>query len=375
MSTASPPALPPLPPAAERLVSLDALRGFDMFWIIGGNGLVLAIAAWFPGGVNPTLKTQMSHVEWHGFSAWDMIMPLFLFIVGAAMPFSFAKRFAQGSSLGAVYRKIIIRVLILWVLGMIAQGSLLKFKLDELRLFSNTLQSIAVGYLVASIALLHLPVLGQLALAAALLLGYWGLMVWVPVPGHPAGLLEPGVNLARYVDEKVLGDFKNTNTYTWVLSGMGFAASVLLGVMSGHILRLRRSGWTRFALLLVAGGACLAAGWYWGCVFPINKHLWTSSMVLWAGGWSFLLLALFYVVIDVLGLRAWAFPLVVIGSNALLAYMVSHVWPMKQFAEPLVGGLARHLDKYGPALLSFTSLAVLWIMLWYLYRNKTFLRA
>jgi predicted acyltransferase len=351
----------------------------------------------------------MKHVDWNGFSAWDMIMPLFLFIVGTAMPFSFSNRFAQGSSLAGMYRKIIIRVLILWVLGMVAQGSLLKFDIEKLKLFSNTLQSIAVGYLVASIALLHLPVLGQYLLAAGLLVGYWALMAFVAVPGQAPGLLEPDMNLARYVDEWVLGRFKNTNTYTWVLSSMGFAATVLLGVMGGHILRMRKSGWLRFLLLLLAGGVCLALGWIWGhglslgqeaaeksvWIFPINKHVWTSSMALWSGGWSFLLLAAFYLVIDVLKLRAWAFPFIVLGANALLVYMVAHVWSMKQIAEPLVGGLAKYIDKWGQyflsypsvaawgvsldkcgaVLVSFTALAILWIILWYMYRNKTFIRA
>ena len=147
----------PLTATEGRLVSLDALRGFDMFWIVGGYAIVSGLgkglnSEWFDRHVLP----QIQHVPWQGFTAWDLIMPLFLFMVGTAMPFSFAKRLAQGQTKGRLFLHVLYRVVILWVLGMIAQGRLLEYDLSQLRLYSNTLQAIAAGYLIASILLLTL---------------------------------------------------------------------------------------------------------------------------------------------------------------------------------------------------------------------------
>src|SRR5437667_7224648 len=174
MTVASPPAVEirtkaePLPKPAPaiaptaappRIGSIDALRGFDMFWIMGpelGHWLVLSFAALILGGkenVPKWLAYQLNHPSWTGFSAWDMIMPLFLFIVGVAMPFSIGRRIEGGAARSSIYFKALRRVVILWILGMISQGNLLDFRLDHLRLFSNTLQSIAAGYLIATIVL------------------------------------------------------------------------------------------------------------------------------------------------------------------------------------------------------------------------------
>ena len=173
----------PAPESQERLVSLDALRGFDMFWIIGGGWILGGLARgldsmWFDEVVMPHTK----HVPWEGFVAWDLIMPLFLFMVGTAMPFSFAKRLSRGQSRARLYLHIVFRVIILWILGMIAQGRLLEYDLSKLRLYSNTLQAIAAGYLIASILLLNLKVRGQAIATVALLLLYWALLALVPVP-------------------------------------------------------------------------------------------------------------------------------------------------------------------------------------------------
>ena len=177
-------------------MSVDALRGFDMFWIIGGREVFIALMGLFISPMPLWLRTQMDHVRWEGFSAWDLIMPLFLFIVGTAMPFSFARRIEAGASKAALYRKILVRTVILFVLGMAAQGNLLAADLSKLHLYCNTLQAIACGYLVVSVAMLQLRIVGQIVVAAALLVGYWLLMLVVPVPGHGAGLLDENVNLA-----------------------------------------------------------------------------------------------------------------------------------------------------------------------------------
>jgi predicted acyltransferase len=360
-------------------MSIDALRGFDMFWIVGGDKVFLALVALFVSPIPAAVKEQMTHVPWEGFVAWDLIMPLFLFIVGAAMPFAFAKRVQPDRSKLAVYPRILVRVLVLWVFGMIVQGNLLAYDPSNLYLFSNTLQTIAVGYLVASIALLHLPLIGQVGLTASLLLGYWLIMTLAAVPGHPAGMMEEKLNFARYVDQVVLGPFhREAWNYTWVLSSMSFAATVLLGVHAGQILRCGRSQAVKVLALVGLGLGCLAAGWLWSHWFPINKRLFTSSMVLWAGGWSYLLLALFYLVIDVAGFRRWSFFFVVIGANAIAAYMLTHVPGFRkiwyEIVDVFTANLTPCLGACQESVQHVGAFALLWLLLFYLYRKKSFLR-
>jgi len=396
----SAPSSPSSAPAAGRIASVDALRGFDMFWIVGGQAALLAVLGIFFNPIPEGLKAQLGHVPWEGFTAWDLIMPLFLFVVGVAMPLAFAKRAEQGETIGKVYLRILRRVAVLWVLGMAVQGHLLEADRQWVHIFSNTLQAIAVGYLVASILLIHLPIWGQAIGTVLLLVGYWLLMLLVPFGGHAAGTLEEKVNLAMYIDEWVLGPFRDGTTYTWLLSGMGFASTVLLGVLAGHLLRSQWSGVMKVVWLALLGGLCLALGWFWaggfdgleelGGVtlvgewrFPIIKHLFTSSMVLWAAGWSYLLLALFYLVIDVLGQRWFGYAFQVIGANAIFAYVAWQLFhgSFQNVANVLLGGVVRYfgtlpspMPEIAKALGPLGALVVFWLVLYYMVRKGTFLR-
>lgn len=226
--------------AEGRLMSLDALRGFDMFWIIGGYGIVRGLAKGLQNDwLNRYVMPQIEHTPWAGFTAWDLIMPLFLFMVGTAMPFSFAKRMAHSEGKSRIYLHILYRVVILWVLGMIAQGRLLEYDLSKLRLYSNTLQTIAAGYLISSIVILNLQLRWQFVVTAALLLIYWGLLALVPVPGQGTDHFGQQDNLAIYLDRLILGPFQDgTNPpYTWILSSMSFGAMVMMGTFAGRLLR------------------------------------------------------------------------------------------------------------------------------------------
>jgi predicted acyltransferase len=360
--------------SSQRLVSVDALRGFDMFWIMGGGPFVMAVCKIFANPLPYWLDRQFDHVKWEGFVGWDLIMPLFLFITGVAMPFSVGKRIQMGETRGQIYRKVAYRVVVLWILGMIAQGHLLAFDSHNLQFYSNTLQAIAAGYLISSIALVELKVRGQAVLAVALLIVFWVLLAFVPTPGHGAGVLTPDGNLAMWVDKTLLGRFQDGTPYTWILSSLGFGATVLMGVLSGQLLRSSVPGPRKAQWLAAAGVACLVVGELWGLVFPIIKHIWTSSMVLWSGGWCLLLLAAFYWLIDVKGYRRWAFFFIVIGMNAIVAYMFGEVLPFYQISQILLGGLARHLGMQGEALLFFGMVGGIWLCLYYLYRNRTFVR-
>ena len=368
-STAAPAAVP-----AQRIMSVDALRGFDMFWIVGGGPLVMEFCKLFSNPLPVWLGRHLDHVPWEGFVGWDLIMPLFLFVVGVAMPFSIGKRLERGDTRGMIYRKVIYRVVVLWVLGTIAQGNLLAFDLSKLHIYSNTLQSIAAGYLISSIALVELRVRWQAALAGALLVVFWALMAFVPVPGYGAGVFTPDGNLAMWIDEALLGRFRDGSNYTWIFSSLGFGATVLMGVLAGHLLRARLPGRRKALLLAAAGLGCLLGGWLWSFAFPIIKHIWTSSMVLWSGGWCLLLLALFYWIIDVLGYRRWAFFFTVIGMNAIVAYMAPDIIPFPHISNTLFAGLAKHLGMFGNFLVAFGAVGVLWVGLYYMYRKQTFVR-
>lgn len=364
--------------APERVLAIDALRGFDMFWIAGpdlGHALVTSVLVLCIGPLPAWLSYELDHPKWLGFSAWDMIMPLFLFIVGAAMPFSVQRRIDAGDGRGAIYLRALRRAAILWFLGMISQGHLLKWQWSKLHFYCNTLQSIAAGYLIATVTMYELRRPPLLALTAFLLLVvYWLLMSFVPVPGIGAGHYDPDGNLALWIDKAVMGAHQDQTHYTWILSSLGFGATVLIGVLAGTLLRSTLPPIARLRILLLAGLACLAAGWGWSFAMPIIKHLWTSSMVLWAGGWSLLLLAAFYALIDVLGWRRWSWAFVVIGANAILAYMAQPLFDLRHLGEHLFVHLCDQLGDGREAALAALTYALLWLVLWGLYRARIFIR-
>ncbi len=380
------PLVPTSAPPGQRLLSLDALRGFTMFWIVGGREVLLgvvacldaALAAWL--GLSPQLAKsigpQLEH-NWGTFAAWDMIMPMFLFVVGAAMPFAMDKRAETGRSLGQKLWRIGRRVAVLWVCGMAAHGRLLYFSWQKMdvQVFSDTLQAIAIGYLVCSLALLFLSLRSQLILLVGLVVGYWALLTLVPFGGHPAGTLEKSANLARYVDEWVMGSHRRDHLFAWIVPSLGFTATVLLGTFAGRLLRGRLPPGRKIALMLAIGSCLVAAGWLWSYWLPLNRFLWTSSMIVWAGGWSFLALAIFYGVIDIGDFKRLEFPFVVIGANALFAYVIDMVYA-NTLSDAWLSNLTAQLGPpFGGLLQACGEVGLLWLILWYMYRHRTFLRA
>ncbi|MHC4460686.1 MAG: acyltransferase family protein [Planctomycetota bacterium] len=372
----------------RRVMSIDALRGFDMFWIIGGHRIFTSLHDIFDHPATAWINEQLlSHVKWEGFRPWDLIMPLFLFVVGVVMPFSFNKRLERGDSKKQLYFHIVKRTLILFVLGMIAQGHLLEYDLSKLHLYSNTLQAIAAGYLIAAIIILNMQIVWQMITTAALLLLFWALMMLVPVPGHGAGALTPDGNLAIFIDRLILRGFIDGTDppYTWILSSMTFGCTVMLGVMAGHLLRSQIAGPGKVFVLCALGIGCVAfgslwGGWFFGIgkfyfgLFPIIKHLWTSSFVLFSAGLCCLLLALFYLIIDVWHFKKWAFGFVVIGSNAIAVYMAVQLFDFRRIAGIFLGGLERFCGNWNPFINALAALAVIWLIMWWMYRKKTFIK-
>ncbi len=205
-------------PAAQfaRLISLDALRGFDMFWIIGGGAIFKGLAD-AVGEPLQTMRPQLEHVRWEGLHFWDLIWPLFMFIVGVSIPLSIEKRSVAGATKRSLYLHALRRAVILFVLGMVLQGRLLKWDLSQLRPCYSVLHGIAAGYLIAFVIALELRPRMQGAVSAGLLLAYWAVLELVPVPGVGAGVLTPDGNVAIWVDRLVLGRF-HYGENTWFLS-------------------------------------------------------------------------------------------------------------------------------------------------------------
>ena len=377
----SPDRQPPEPPRPERLLSIDALRGFDMFWIVGGDRLARAIGKWWGTPAGRNLYDQFEHVDWEGFHFYDLIFPLFLFVVGVVLPFSLKKYQTGEHPKAAALARISRRVVFLFLLGLIGNG-LFQLEFEHLRV-TGVLQRIAICYGLAAVIFLFTTTRMQAILVAAILLGYWGILAFVPVPGGTAGDLTKEHNLGGYLDRHYLpGEIKQTfygyGDNEGLLSTLPAVATALLGVLAGQWLLSRYSPWSKALALIAAGAACLGAGTLWGLSFPVIKILWTSSYVLIAGGWSLILLGLFHAVIDVLKLRAWSFFFVVIGVNAITIYMAARIIPFDRIAGFFVGGVARRMEAFSPSSGAIVGalgvLIVEWLFLLYLYRRRIFLR-
>jgi predicted acyltransferase len=375
MGTKSPAAS--APSSSTRLVSIDALRGFDMFWISGGDALFKGLAAAGAWSFADLVDTQLEHVAWEGFHFYDLIFPLFLFVVGAVLPFSLASHIQKGESKPRIYWRILRRTVLLFVLGLLV-NNLLRFDFPNMR-YAGVLQRIALCYGLAALIVMHVGWRGQAVISAVLLVGYWVLLASVAAPGFSAGDFTKEGNWPGWVDRTYLPGKINPAYFGYgdnegIVSTIPAVVTALLGALAGHWLRSAQRPGRKVLGLLLAGVVCLGVGWVWGLVFPIIKILWTSSYVLFAAGWSLLLLAFFYGIIDVLGWRRWAFFFVVIGANAIVIYVAPKFFNFEYTGRALFGGLAHLSGAYGPVVIVAGVLAIKWLLLLYLFRKKLFLR-
>jgi predicted acyltransferase len=297
----------------RRLVSLDVFRGIAIAAMILVNN---------PGTWRP-VYAPLQHADWNGWTLTDLIFPFFLFIVGVAITLSFAARSSQKASRKALLFKVLRRTCIIFALGIVING-FPDFDWSEIRV-PGVLQRIAVCYFLASVVVLTTGVRGQALTTAILILGYWAAMKLVPLPGHKAGLLKPGRNLAAYIDTALLHGHLLHRRWDpeGILSTFPATATTLAGVLTGHWLRVSKTPFTRLSGLFVAGNVCIVAGLVMNVWFPINKNLWTSSYVVFTAGMALNFLGMCYWLVDVRGYRLWATPFVMYGTNAILAYMLS----------------------------------------------------
>lgn len=405
------------PSRPTRLVSLDALRGFDMFWILGADALVLALGAMSLSPPLRALARQLEHKSWDGFAFYDLIFPLFVFIVGVSLVFSLTTLVARDGRKAAV-KRILRRAALLLLLGIFYNGGLAR-EWPDVRLV-GVLQRIALAYAAAGVLFVFFKPRALAVITALLLMGYWALLAFVPVrnvqlertalvaalPEAPVdargfpdetlvrelfdrttarvtGRLEPGLNLPNHVDYVALPGRRYDHYYDpeGILSTIPSIATCLLGVFAGLLLRRADvSGLQKTSWLATAGVAALALGWLWGIQFPVIKQLWTSSYVLVAGGWSLLLLAAFYYVVDVRQWQRWCQPFVWIGMNPITLYLLSAVVSFHAIASRLVGGSVRawldaHIaNGFGGIVVTLVGLALVFALAGFMHRRKIFLR-
>lgn len=322
---------------------------------------------------------QLEHVEWEGFRFYDLIFPLFVFMAGVSLVLSLSRLVAQegrAKAMGRIFR----RALLIYLLGIFYYGGIGK-GLDQVRLL-GVLQRIALAYLGAGICFLYLKPRGLVMALAGILLGYWGLMALVPVPGIGAGHYEEGRNLANWIDAQYLPFRKWDGDHDpeGLLSTLPAIGSCLLGVLAGIHLREGKGPAVRKAAMLVGVGlALVAAGHLWGMWFPVIKKLWTSSYVLVAGGWSAVLLGVFHYVVDIRGWRGWCRPFVWIGLNPIAIYLLTNLVDFDALSRRFVGGqVVTFLDGIFPglALLALALLGIGWgiWVAWYLDRRRVYVR-
>ncbi|MBW6475376.1 MAG: hypothetical protein K0B14_19770, partial [Anaerolineaceae bacterium] len=275
---------------------------------------------------------------------------------------------------------------LLWIFGMMCQGNLLALDPDKIYFYSNTLQAIAMGYLISAILLLHFKLRGQLIITSGLLVTYWLLLTFVRADGFGGGNFTPDQNLAEYIDRILLGRFRDravaTETgldfgnyrYTWILSSLNFGVTVMTGVFAGHIMKSGLPKLKKVQWLAIGGVAMMVAGQIWGLHMPVIKKIWTSSMTLYSSGICFLLMALFYYLIDYLNYGKYLNWLKIYGMNSILAYMLFSILKLDGVSRSLLFGTEQYLGAYYPVLIRLANVSIIFFILWVMYRQKKFLK-
>ncbi|MDP3441372.1 MAG: DUF5009 domain-containing protein [Ignavibacteria bacterium] len=352
-----------------RLVSIDALRGFDMFWIMGGDFFVRSFRLAYDCPFTRELEVQMDHVPYEGFHFYDLIFPLFLFIVGVSIALSLP-RIIEKEGKTAALKHIVIRSVILFLLGVFYMGGI-QNGVNNIYL-AGVLQRISVAYFFAAIISCFFGSRAIATILVFLLVGYYVLLAFVPVPGYGVSSFEQGRNLAHYIDQWLPGQkFEGT-----ILSTLGAVANVLIGIITGKLLRIPDvSNQRKVILLLVWGLLSLVAGYLFGIWFPIIKAIWTSSYVLVACGYGMILMAFFYQIIEVWKFQFWAQPFVWIGMNSIAIYIAASLLNFRKLSLRIVGGeVSEFLGNYSEIVISLLSLLFVFWLAGFLYKNKIFIK-
>jgi predicted acyltransferase len=362
----------------SRLYSLDALRGFDMFWIMGAEEIIHKLAN-VPGCplFFRLLDIQLTHPAWNGFHFYDLIFPLFLFMAGVSTPFSVGRDLEKGKRRGHIFLGVTKRALILVLLGIIVNNGLALYPLADIR-FASVLGRIGIAYMFANLIYIYSKELAQIFWFWFFIIGYWLLLKYNSAPGFHAGDLSMEGNFASYMDRIILPGklYLGIHDPEGLFSTIPAISTGLLGIWAGTLLKNLSLAPVRKTLILaLVGIVFLVFAQVWNLDFPINKNLWSSSFVLHVGGISLLLMALFYYIIDVRGIKKWAFFFKVIGMNSILIYISGIFIDWEYTSNGLFKWLFQLVgNPYNLVVGAICFVLVKWGFLYFLYTKKTFLR-
>ncbi|SHF74166.1 Predicted acyltransferase [Mariniphaga anaerophila] len=357
----------------KRLHSLDALRGFDMFWITGGGLLVVTLsqitgADW--------LESQMRHVKWDGFHFYDLIFPLFMFISGVAIPFSIISKLEKNVPQRKLLVKTFKRFILLIVLGILYNGTF-RNGFEDGRI-ASVLGQIGTAYFFAAVIVIYFrSIRSRLIWLASILTGIGIIQLLIPVPGVGAGILTPEGCINGYIDRMLLPGRLHGGTFDpeGILCSLSATGITLMGTFAGSILRSKKTNdWQKLGYLSAAGVTSIVLALILSTFYPIIKSCWTSPFNLLTGGISFLLMALFYLIIDHWGFKKWAFYFQVIGMNSIFVYLFARIVDVSRITGFFLGWLAKPLGENGNVLLIVGNLAVIWLVLYFMYKKKIFIR-
>ena len=364
-------------PASTRLYSLDALRGFDMFWIMGASGVFSNLAKITGSPIWIGFANQLTHPVWNGFRMYDLIFPLFLFMAGVSTPFSIDSQRRRGKTREQLLLRVIKRGLILVLLGIFYNNGLKLMPLEEIR-FPSVLGRIGLAYMFANIIYLYASKTFQYIWFIGILIGYWLIFKFTSAPGFAPGDLTMEGNFASYIDRLIIPGklLRGIHDPEGLFSTIPAISTGLLGIFTGNLLRAEKFEPTRKALIMALSGIILIGmAQLWNLDFPINKNLWTSSFVFHTGGISLLFMSLFYYIIDVLGYQKWAFFFKVIGMNSILIYISGAFINWGYTTNAFFGWLGQLVgEPYNVVVLSACVIFVKWLFLYLLYKKKIFLR-
>lgn len=368
-----------VPEIKPRLLSLDALRGFDMFWIVGGGAMIEILAKCFPSIWLQSLATQMEHVPWAGFHFEDLIFPLFMFISGVTIPIAVLQKLDKGTSKRELIIKIAKRMVILVLLGIIFNGAL-RNGFTNAR-YASVLGQIGIAYFIASLIVIYNRSLKrQLIWLGGILVGYAAVQLLVPVPGIGAGVLTPEGCINSYIDRMLLPGRMGQGLFDalGLMCIISASAVTLMGSVAGYILNMKETGeMKKLGILSFVGTGLIILALCIHPFYPIIKNCWTTTYNLFSGGISFLLFALFYLVIDVWMYKKWTLFFRVIGMNSILIYLivVGGLVNVSSTSMSLFGWIAKPLSEDANHLIIVLGNIVLsWLLLYFMYRKKIFVK-
>ncbi len=357
----------------KRIQSLDVLRGFDMFWIIGGGAIIGAISKMT--GMD-WLGAQMHHVDWEGFHFEDLIFPLFMFIAGVAIPFSIKAKIEKNVPKNRLFWKAFKRMVILIVLGILYNGTFKNGFADGR--IASVLGQIGIGYFFASLIVIYFDSFkSRLYWLAGILIGFGIIQLLIPVPGVGAGVLTPEGCINGYIDRMFLPGHIYGKVYDpeGILCSLSATGVTLMGTIAGNILRNRKTtDWQKIGYMAATGAGFIILALVFSTFYPIIKKCWTSTFNMLTGGIGFMLMALFYLIIDHWKIRKWAFFFRVIGMNSIFVYLFKRIVDMQRVTEFFFGWITKPMGETGEFLFLILTLALVWSLLYYMYKKQIFLR-